>query len=74
MMQGEEPIENAEAGIISFKNMNSGFMKFAAKESARGQKNTQITQEVLQLFTEQLTQLILEICNPEIPFVEKEIE
>tara|TARA_R100000306_G_scaffold8101_2_gene10568 strand:- start:63506 stop:66229 length:2724 start_codon:yes stop_codon:yes gene_type:complete len=74
MMQGEEPIENAEAGIISFKNMNSGFMKFATKESARGQKNTRITQEVLQLFTEQLTQLILEICNPEIPFVEKEIE
>ena len=64
----------AEAGIISFKNLNSGFLKFATKPSARSQtKNTIIDEEVLANFKTQLIAVILEICNPEIPFTEKEI-
>ena len=64
-----------EAGIISFKNLNSGFLKFAKKDkaSAYAKKETLITPETLDNFYTQLKSLILEICNPEIPFTEKEV-
>ncbi len=58
----------AEAGIISFKNLKSGFLKFAHE------KDPHITKETLECFQEQLKSLIMEICNPEIPFKEKEIK
>jgi hypothetical protein len=60
-----------EAGIFSFKNLNSGFLKFAEKEGRN--KNTTITEATLQNFEAELKKLILEICNPEIPFTEKEL-
>ncbi|MCK4561416.1 MAG: PD-(D/E)XK nuclease family protein, partial [Flavobacteriaceae bacterium] len=53
-----------ESGIISFKNLKSGFMKV---------NNTIITQETIDNFLLQLDKLILEICNQKIPFKEKEI-
>ncbi len=63
-----------EAGIISFKNLSSGFLKFGQKVSERGRKkDTLITQETLERFEFELKQLISEICNPEIPFIEKEV-
>jgi len=64
-----------EAGIISFKNLNAGFLKFAKKDkSGNGaKKETLITPETLDNFYTQLKSLILEICNPEIPFTEKEV-
>ena len=64
-----------EAGIISFKNQKSGFLKFAKKDEhgQRAKKETLITQNTLANFSEELKALILEIMNPEIPFVEKEI-
>lgn len=74
MINNKTPIVNAEAGIISFKNLNSGFLKFGQKEKPRAPKNQLITQETLQTFTEELKKLILEICNKEIPFTEKEIQ
>ncbi len=75
MRHGNEPFETAEAGIISFKNMAGGFLKFGKKDAARSRNKDQtITNETLQLFTEELKKLILEICDPEIPFTEKEIE
>ena len=60
-----------EAGIISFKNLNGGFLKFAEKEGRN--KNVTITEATLQNFEKELKKLILEICNPDIPFIEKEI-
>jgi hypothetical protein len=60
-----------EAGIISFKNLNGGFLKFAEKEGRN--KNVTITEATLQNFEKELEKLILEICNPDIPFIEKEI-
>ena len=60
-----------EAGVISFKNLNSGFLKFVKKES--GEKKSEISQETLDSYFIQLKALILEICNPEIDFIEKEI-
>ncbi|GAA4280435.1 PD-(D/E)XK nuclease family protein [Gaetbulibacter aestuarii] len=63
-----------EAGIISFKNLSSGFLKFGKKESQYGRKKDHlITAETLSDFAEVLKQLILEIYNPDIPFTEKEV-
>ncbi|MDX1543255.1 MAG: PD-(D/E)XK nuclease family protein [Christiangramia sp.] len=64
----------AEAGIISFKNLRSGFLKFEKKEPGTRKKDPLITQETLDLFQSELKKLIMEICNPEIPFTEKEIK
>jgi len=64
-----------EAGIISFKNLSAGFLNFAKKDKAGAyaKKDTLITQETIDHFTIELKQLILEICNPNIPFTEKDI-
>jgi hypothetical protein len=63
-----------EAGIISFKNLSSGFLKFAKKESVRSRKKeTLITKETLEAFEAALQTLILEICDQNIPFTEKEL-
>ena len=64
-----------EAGIISFKNLSAGVLNFAKKDKAGAyaKKTTLITQDTIDNFTVELKQLILEICNPNIPFTEKEI-
>ncbi|CAM3334888.1 PD-(D/E)XK nuclease family protein [Aequorivita lipolytica] len=74
MMNRELPINGAEAGIISFKNLAGGFLKFGTKTSAYSKRDQQITAETLENFTIELKKLILEICDPQIPFIEKEIE
>ncbi len=65
----------AEAGIISFKNLSNGFLKFSKKDKAGAyaKKDSLITEDVLNKFNDQLKQLILEICSIDIPFTEKEI-
>lgn len=74
MTHKEFSFDHLEAGIISFKNLNNGFLKFAKREKARGgTKETTITEEILNEFTIQLKQLIHEICDPNQPFTEKEI-
>lgn len=64
-----------EAGIISFKNLNSGFLKFATKDraGAYAKKEVLITIESLEAFQIELKKLILEICNPNVDFTEKEV-
>lgn len=63
-----------EAGIISFKNLSNGFLKFAKKESEYSKtKDELITQETLDNYFVELKKLILEICNPDIDFEEKEL-
>ena len=61
------------AGIISLKNFTDGTLLFAKKESARGSKNHNIDTAVISEFEQILGQLITEICNPMIPFIEKEV-
>ncbi|MBM1104997.1 PD-(D/E)XK nuclease family protein [Aurantibacter crassamenti] len=75
MYNEQQHIESIESGIISFKNLPAGVLKFAFKDKrARGAKKlTHITQETLVDFKEQLKKLILEICNASIPLTEKEI-
>lgn len=63
-----------EAGIISFKNLSAGILKFAKKDSVYSRnKDTIITETTLKNFELELKKLILEICNPNIPFTEKEV-
>jgi len=64
----------AEAGIISFKNLKSGFLKFEQRKAGTKQKDSLITGETLEMFQKELKRLILEICDPKIPFTEKEIK
>jgi hypothetical protein len=52
-----------ESGVISFKNLKSGFIKINKK---------QISNEDIHLFELELKKLIAEIYNSEVPFVEHE--
>ncbi len=72
------PNKPIEAGIISFKNLKSGFIKFGKKEQeGRVTKNnplvSEITNGVLEDYIHQVKKLITEICDVEIPFTEKEV-
>ncbi|MCF6278843.1 MAG: PD-(D/E)XK nuclease family protein [Flavobacteriaceae bacterium] len=57
-----------EAGIISFKNLNNGFLKMNFAEG-RG-KNYTVSEEKINEFLIELRRIIAEIFNPEIPFLE----
>lgn len=74
MYNSKRPIHQLEAGIISFKNLKEGLLLFATK-SKKGDRNkdTLITQDTIALFHSALQTLILEICNPDIPLMEKEV-
>ncbi len=72
MYDAKEPVVGIQAGIISFKNLASGVLSFATKEKKGSRKkNTLIDQETLSLFQNTLHELVLEICNPDIPLEEK---
>jgi len=63
-----------EAGIISFKNLSAGFLKFNKKKSSHDRnKITLISEDTLQYFEIELKKLIREICNLDMNFIEKEI-
>lgn len=64
--------ESFKAGIISFKNLKEGFLKFGTKTSVRGKVDYEITPEVFQEYVLELKKLISEIFNLDLPFIEKE--
>ena len=77
MMNKTQPFSQPiEAGIISFKNLQGDyFLKFGKKPSSRSQNKEQtISQDTLKDFQVELKKLILEICNPEIDFIEKDVK
>jgi len=59
-----------EAGIYSFKNLNSGFLKANFSKSKPPENN--ITPEILGEFMEVVKSVLKEIYNQEIPFLEPE--
>ncbi|MGB3149934.1 MAG: PD-(D/E)XK nuclease family protein [Maribacter sp.] len=67
------PNDPLQAGIISLKNLKEGVLVFAKKESVRGPKQTTIDKDILQEFENLLYKLIIEIFNPEIPFLQKQV-
>ena len=71
MYGSKKKFDRIEAGIISFKNLKAGLLGFATIESRK--KDKAITHETLNKFTTELKRLVLEICNPDIPFIEKEV-
>jgi hypothetical protein len=74
MMYLKQEIElPVEGGIISFKNLKSGFLKFSKKEGTYGKKDSLISKETMERFEIELKKLILEICNPDIDFIEKAV-
>jgi ATP-dependent helicase/nuclease subunit B len=65
----------AKAGIYSFKNLSSGFLAFAQKPASQSRiKDQTITLDTLKAFELELHKLITEIFNPEIDFIEKELD
>lgn len=71
MYGGTKKFDRIVAGIISFKNLKAGLLGFSTIESKK--KDKAITHETLNEFTTELKRLVLEICNPDIPFIEKEV-
>ncbi|WP_369013169.1 PD-(D/E)XK nuclease family protein [Flavobacterium anhuiense] len=63
---GELPIE---VGIISFKNLKSGFLPFGFKEEK--DLNVLITSQILNSYLEEIANLLAEIFDVHIPFEEK---
>ncbi|WP_418264282.1 PD-(D/E)XK nuclease family protein [Flavobacterium faecale] len=63
---GDKPIE---AGIISFKNLKSGFLPFNFKDGKVD--NYKIDSTIMQHFIEQIVLLLQEILDENIPFEEK---
>lgn len=61
--------KNLKAGIYSFKNLKEGFLSINFSSNYRNPE-TNITEEKLNEFMEQLKTYILEIYNPEIDFIE----
>ena len=61
--------KNLEAGVISFKNLNNGFLKmnFSAKIPV---VNHLITEQKLADFMDEIKTFLVEIYNPEIDFIE----
>jgi hypothetical protein len=58
-----------EAGIISFKNLNAGFLPFTFKPEKEA--NTVINADVMKAYLEEIVVLLQAIFNQEIPFEEK---
>jgi hypothetical protein len=63
---GNQPIE---AGIISFKNLKSGFLPFTFKKDK--EEKTIINDEISGEFIEQIVLLLNEILDKNQPFIEK---
>lgn len=75
MYSNKNPIDKIESGIISFKNLKAGLLRFATKDKKGSRvKDRVITQETLIFFIDKLKELISEICDPEIAFTEKEVK
>jgi len=76
LLENQPTTVEAEAGVISFKNLKEGFLKFGIKESQGKKtiKNNVVNADTLLNFKTQLKKLILEICDPETAFYEKEIK
>ena len=60
-----------EAGIISFKNLRSGLLKF--NFGTRFDNDTTITEDLLNNYKVVLEDIFSEIMNPNLNFVEKKL-
>ena len=64
-----------EAGIVSFKKLHSGLLKFGKKDAPKAKyKDNTITIDTLNAFENELKKLILEIYNGAVNFIEKDVD
>jgi len=70
MFEEQAKGRDIEAGIISFKNLKSGFLPFTFKSDSK-EVITTITAEIMTDYLEQIVVLLQEILNMEIPFEER---
>ena len=69
MFKNETTNQPIEAGIISFKNLKSGFLPFTFKKDK--EEKTIIDDAILDEFIEQIVLLLNEILDKKQPFIEK---
>lgn len=69
----QHPSHQIRAGIVALKNLRAGTLYFAKKEFSKKSKEQTITPEILTEFERCLFNLITEITNPKIDFLEKEV-
>ena len=69
MYQVQVPGCEIEAGIISFKNLKSGFLPFTFKIDKS--ETTLITDAILKQYSDEIVLLLVEILNGDLPFKEK---
>ena len=62
--------KNLHAGLISFRDLNKGLMKFGIRQSST-EIDHNIDEIKLKEFEKKLKKLILEIMDPNIPFSSK---
>ena len=67
MIARHTPGRELKAGVISFKNLGEGRQWFGLKLDARHQEE-HLGSQALELFHEQLTLLLREVFDPQIPF------
>ena len=60
-----------ESGIISFKNLNAGFLKMNFSEKYKG-VDSHVSVERINDFMNETKTIIKEILNPDIPFIQNE--
>ncbi|WP_111706977.1 PD-(D/E)XK nuclease family protein [Lutibacter citreus] len=65
----KKELSELESGVISFKNLNSGFLKMNFSEKYRGTDN-QVSEERINSFMEEIKNLIKEILDPKTPFIQ----
>ncbi|WP_396172791.1 PD-(D/E)XK nuclease family protein [Flavobacterium sp.] len=69
LVQSAFPNDTLEVGILSFKNLKEGFMPFIHKEDKI--VVSEIDDAIIQDFKTQLIELLNELFNTAVPFVEK---
>ena len=69
MFENEANAKPMEVGIISFKNLKSGFLPFSFKLGK--EENSTIEATIMDNYLEQMVLLLNEILDPKIPFEEK---
>ncbi|ARN78362.1 hypothetical protein BST97_10390 [Nonlabens spongiae] len=71
-LTNEPDQDEVTAGMISFKNFQSGFLSFSLKHKNR-YHDEPVTRDILEKFQEQLQNLLIELFDPEKPLEEKEV-
>ncbi len=74
MYSSKFSVTTMEAGIISFKSLGLGAIMFTDADKKReNNMGDLIDEDTLMLFYSKLKELILEICDPAVPFQERDI-